>query len=58
MIQQTQIDVRFTKTEYQTSANLWKKNATRELARQSEAKSKQASQSEANVCRRRKNIPY
>ena len=27
-------DERFTKTEYQTSANLWKTNATRELARQ------------------------
>ena len=40
-------DERFTKTEYQTSANLWKMNAedTRsphELARQSEAKRKQA----------------
>ena len=41
-------------TEYQTSANLWKKNATRELARQSEAKRKQAPQSEANVCRQQK----
>ena len=35
-------DERFTKTEYQTSANLWKMNATRELVRQSEAKRKQA----------------
>ena len=57
-------DERFTKTEYQTSANLWKMNATRELARQSEAKRKQTPQSEANVCRRRrqmqsrKNLPY
>ena len=46
-------DARFTKTEYQTSANLWK-NATCELAHQSEAKRKQAPQSEANVCRQRK----
>ena len=30
----------------------------RELARQSEAKRKQAPQSEANVCRRRKTLPY
>ena len=42
-------DERFTKTEYQTSANLWKMNATRELARQSEAKRKQAPQSEECV---------
>ena len=47
-------DERFTKTEYQTSANLWKMNATHELARQSEAKHKQMPQSEANVCRRQK----
>ena len=50
-------DERFTKTEYQTSANLWKMNAEdspHELARQSEAKRKQAPQSEANVCRRRR----
>ena len=45
-------DERFTKTEYQTSANLWKMK--QELARQSETKRKQAPQSEANVCRRRK----
>ena len=37
-------DERFTKTEYQTSANLWKMNATRELAHQSETKCKQATQ--------------
>ena len=49
-------DERFTKTEHQTSANLWKMNAedtritTWELARQSEAKRKQAPQNEANVC--------
>ena len=41
-------DKRFTKTEYETSANVWKMNATRELGRQSEAKRKQAPQSEAN----------
>ena len=76
------IDVRFTKIqqtflrwtlyeEYKTLANLWKMNAedtriTHELARQSEAKLKKAPQSEANVCRRRrqtkmksqKNLPY
>ena len=40
--------------QYQTSANLWKINATRELVRQSEAKRKQAPQSEANVFRRRR----
>ena len=45
-------DERFTKTERQTSANVWKLNAedtriSSELARQSEAKRKQASQSEA-----------
>ena len=39
-------DERFTRTEYQTSANLWKMK--RELARQSETKRKQAPQSEAN----------
>ena len=71
-IQQTQIDVRFTKIQQ----TFWKMNALRrqnirpqqtferwtprtqesprELARQSEAKRKQAPQSEANVCRRRK----
>ena len=65
MIQQSQIDVRFTKqtfskdecftkTEYKTSANLWKMNATRELAHQSKAKHKQAPQNEANACRRQK----
>ena len=45
-------DERFTKTERQTSANVWKLNAedtriSSELARQSEAKRKQTSQSEA-----------
>ena len=45
-------------TEYQTSANLQKKNAEDKRittwACQSEAKRKQAPQSEANVCRRRR----
>ena len=45
-------DERFTKTERQTSANVWKLNdedtrISSELARQSEAKRKQTSQSEA-----------
>ena len=45
-------DERFTKTERHTSANVWKLNAedtriSSELARQSEAKRKQTSQSEA-----------
>ena len=44
-------DERFTKTEYQTSANLWKMNAPRELARQSKAKRKQAPQSETKIHR-------
>ena len=39
-------DERLTKTEYQTS-----QESPHELARQSEAKLKQAPQSEANVCR-------
>ena len=42
-------DERLTKTEYQTS-----QESPHELARQSEAKLKQAPQSEANVCRRRR----
>ena len=46
-------DEHFTKTEYQTSANLSKMNVTRELVCQSGAKRKKAPQSEANVCRRR-----
>ena len=45
-------DERFTKTERQTSTNVWKLHAedtriSSELARQSEAKRKQTSQSEA-----------
>ena len=52
-------------TEYQNSANCLKdEHRGHKLARQSEAKRKQAPQSEANVCRRRrqmqsrKNLPY
>ena len=52
-------DGRFTKTEYQTSAATPRtQESPHELARQNEAKRKQAPQSEANVCRRRKNRPY
>ena len=76
MIQQSQIDVRFTKiqqtflkderftkTEYQTSANLWKMNTTRELAHQSEAKCKQAPQKRGKCVstmkmQSPKNLPY
>ena len=47
-------DERFTKTIKDLSKRLRTHESPRELVRQSEAKRKQAPQSEANVCRRRR----
>ena len=47
-------DERFTKTMKDLSKRLRTHESPRELVRQSEAKRKQAPQSEANVCRQRR----